>query len=67
MKREDLIILILGFLLLAAMLLTFLFCGEKSRHGVGSIEAGGGNQDGGGRLEAEHLLHTVQNPLIKPT
>jgi hypothetical protein len=37
MKREDLIILIIGLLLLAGMLLTLFFGGEKSRHGVGSL------------------------------
>ncbi|GAB4342937.1 MAG: hypothetical protein Kow0089_18390 [Desulfobulbaceae bacterium] len=37
MKKEDLIILILGVLLLAGMVLTVLFGGEKSRHGVGNI------------------------------
>ena len=35
MKKEDLIILILGLLLLAGMLVTFFLGGEKSRHGVG--------------------------------
>ena len=35
MKREDLIIVILGLLLLAGILLTVIFGGEKSRHGVG--------------------------------
>ncbi|MHB8791046.1 MAG: hypothetical protein ACYDBT_14350 [Desulfobulbaceae bacterium] len=37
MKREDLIILILGLLLLAGMLITIFFGGEKSKHGVGSL------------------------------
>lgn len=37
MKKEDLIILILGLLLLAGMLLTIFFAGEKSRHGVGIL------------------------------
>jgi hypothetical protein len=37
MKREDLIILILGLLLLAGMLFTIFFGGEKSRHGTGSL------------------------------
>jgi len=38
MKRDDLIILIIGLLLLAGMLLTLLFGGEKSRHGVGILD-----------------------------
>jgi hypothetical protein len=37
MKKEDYIILIIGLLLLAAMLYTIFFGGEKSRHGVGSL------------------------------
>ncbi len=37
MKRENLIILILGILLLAGMLFTIFFGGEESRHGVGSL------------------------------
>jgi len=37
MKREDLIILILGLLLLVGMLLTIFFGGEQSKHGVGSL------------------------------
>jgi len=35
MKKDDLIILIIGFLLLAGMLITIFFGGERSRHGVG--------------------------------
>lgn len=35
MKREDILILILGLLLVVGMLLTILLGGEKSRHGVG--------------------------------
>ena len=35
MKRDDLIILIVALLLLAGMLITIFFGGEKSRHGVG--------------------------------
>jgi hypothetical protein len=42
MKKEDLVILILGLLLLAGMLITILFGGEKSRHGVGSLPVEGG-------------------------
>ncbi|MDH3329388.1 MAG: hypothetical protein OEM01_09165 [Desulfobulbaceae bacterium] len=38
MKKEDLIILIIGLLLLAGMLLTIFFGGEKSMHGVGSLD-----------------------------
>jgi hypothetical protein len=37
MKKEDLIILIIGLLLLAGMLFTIFFGGEKSKHGVGSL------------------------------
>ena len=36
-KKENLIILILGIVLLAGMLLTIFFGGEKSRHGVGNL------------------------------
>ncbi|MBW2466660.1 MAG: hypothetical protein JRF02_05110 [Deltaproteobacteria bacterium] len=35
MKKDDLIIIIIGLLLLAGMLYTIFFGGEKSRHGVG--------------------------------
>lgn len=37
MNKEDLIILVIGLLLLAAMLYTLFFGGEESRHGVGSL------------------------------
>ena len=37
MKKDDLIILIIGLLLLAGMLLTIFFGGERSRHGVGIL------------------------------
>lgn len=37
MKREDLLIMIVGLLLLAAMLYTLFFGGEQSRHGVGRL------------------------------
>lgn len=37
MNRGNLIILIIGLLLLAGMLLTVFFGGEKSKHGVGSL------------------------------
>ena len=37
MKKDDLIILIIGLLLLAGMLLTIFFGGEQSRHGIGVI------------------------------
>jgi hypothetical protein len=35
MKKDDLIIVIIGILLLAGMLITIFFGGEKSLHGVG--------------------------------
>jgi hypothetical protein len=35
MKKDDLIILLIGLLLLAGMLITVIFGGEKSLHGVG--------------------------------
>jgi hypothetical protein len=35
--REDLIFLLIGLLLLGAMLLTFLWGGNRSRHGVGML------------------------------
>jgi hypothetical protein len=37
MKKDDLILLIIGLLLLAGMLITILFGGERSRHGVGIL------------------------------
>jgi len=37
MKKDDLIILIISLLLLAGMLITIFFGGERSRHGVGTI------------------------------
>ena len=37
MKKDDLIILLIGLLLLAGMLITFFFGGERSRHGVGVL------------------------------
>ena len=38
MKRDDLIIITIGLLLLAGMLYTIFFGGEKSIHGVGNID-----------------------------
>ena len=40
MKKDDLIILLLGMLLLGAMLVTGFCSGEKSRHGVGILFEG---------------------------
>ena len=37
MKKDDLIILIISLLLLAGMLITIFFGGERSRHGVGTL------------------------------
>ncbi len=37
MKKDDLILLIITLLLLAGMLITILFGGERSRHGVGTL------------------------------
>jgi len=37
MKKDNLIILIIGLLLLAGMLITILFGGERSRHGLGAL------------------------------
>ncbi len=37
MKKEDLIILLIGLLLAAAMVATIFLGGEKSMHGVGRI------------------------------
>ena len=37
MKKDDLIILIIGLLLLAGMLITIFFGGERSLHGVGVL------------------------------
>ena len=37
MKKDDLIIFIIGLLLLAGMLFTIFFGGEKSLHGVGNL------------------------------
>ncbi len=35
MKKDDLLLLIIGLLLLAGMIITIIFGGERSRHGVG--------------------------------
>ena len=35
--REDIVFLLIGLLLLAGMLLTFLLGGNRSRHGVGML------------------------------
>lgn len=35
MDKDDLIILVIGLLLLAGMVITVIFGGEKSLHGVG--------------------------------
>ena len=35
--REDIFILLVALLLLGAMLLTFLWGGNRSRHGVGKL------------------------------
>ena len=35
--REDIVFLLIGLLLLAGMLLTFLWGGNRSRHGVGML------------------------------
>ena len=37
MRKEDLIILVLALLLLAVMLITIIFGGEQSLHGVGGL------------------------------
>jgi len=37
MKKDDLIIVIIGILLFAAMIYTIFFGGNKSRHGVGML------------------------------
>lgn len=38
MKKEDLIILLLGLVLLIGMLITLFFGGEQSMHGLGSVQ-----------------------------
>ena len=40
MKKDDLIILLIGLLLLAGMIITVIFGGEKSLHGVGLFTDG---------------------------
>jgi len=35
MKKDDLVILLIAIILLAGMMITIFFGGEKSRHGVG--------------------------------
>ena len=40
MDKDDLIILVIGLLLLAGMVITVIFGGEKSLHGVGSSDGG---------------------------
>jgi len=37
MKKDDLIIFLIALLLLAGMIITIFFGGEKSRHGVGDF------------------------------
>ena len=37
MKKDDIIIVIIGLLLLGAMIYTIFFGGNKSRHGVGML------------------------------
>jgi len=37
MQKDDLIIIFIGLLLLAAMIYTIFFGGNKSRHGVGML------------------------------
>ena len=39
--REDIFFLLIGLLLLAGMLLTFLWGGNRSRHGVGMLPGAG--------------------------
>ena len=41
MNKEDLFILVLALLLLAAMIYTFMFGGQSSKHGVSIIEKPG--------------------------
>lgn len=38
MNKEDIFILVLALLLLAAMLYTFLFGGQSSKHGVSVLQ-----------------------------
>lgn len=35
MDRQDIILILFGIMLLAAMVVTYIIGGEKSRHGVG--------------------------------
>jgi len=37
MKKDDLLILLIGLLLLGGMFITIFFGGGKSRHGIGSL------------------------------
>jgi hypothetical protein len=37
MKKDNLVLLIFGLLLLAGMLITIIFGGDRSRHGVGTL------------------------------
>jgi hypothetical protein len=37
LKKDNLILLIIGLLLLAGMLMTIIFGGSRSRHGVGTL------------------------------
>jgi hypothetical protein len=45
MKKDNLVIFIIGLLLLAGMLITILFGGERSRHGVGILFNGQPGQE----------------------
>ena len=37
MKKDNLVLLIIGLLLLTGMLITIIFGGDRSRHGVGTF------------------------------
>jgi flagellar basal body-associated protein FliL len=39
MNKEDIFILVLALLLLAAMIYTFLFGGQSSKHGVSALNS----------------------------
>ncbi|MFC1523605.1 hypothetical protein ACFL6N_02315 [Thermodesulfobacteriota bacterium] len=64
MKKEDLILLVIAVALLLAMIITFMFGGADSRHGVGSLD----NQEKGVRftggftpsIPLSETLHKIQ-------
>jgi len=63
MKKDDLIILVIGLLLLAGMLFTIFFGGEKTLHGVGLLlEKNSGPADFRPLPAQHHLIQFKDSP-----